>query len=124
MAIRRPRGRDMKRWSYGVESVYHLPNRGAMPRHGFDEEHDSAIIRGGGKQARAISQGIAIAIGKQSFVTVNDALKVPFVSPEEAKTLKHLGLQQHDFRRKEREWKAGAGAGRLSGRRPKKWRRR
>jgi len=107
MAIRRPRGRDMKRWSYGVESVYHLPNRGAMPRHGFDEEHDSAIIRGGGKQARAISQGIAIAI-------------VPFVSPEEAKTLKHLGLQQHDFRRKEREWKAGAGAGRLSGRRPKR----
>jgi hypothetical protein len=49
---------------------------------------------------------------------------VPFVSPEEAAILKQMGLQLDDVKRKERDWYAGAGVGRIKGRKGKKWRRR
>jgi len=49
---------------------------------------------------------------------------VPFISPTEAAVMKEMGFQLDNVKRKERDWLAGAGVGRIKGRKGKKWRRR
>ena len=89
----------------------HLPYKGAEPRFGPGLDHTAALLNGGSRIARAVSQGISIAM-------------VPFISPQEARIMKQMGFQLDDVKRKERSWFAGAGVGRLRGRKGKKWRRR
>jgi len=108
---RSDKGKEERKWVYARASKMHLPYKGAEPRFGPQINHTAAPLNGGSRMAKAISQGIAIAI-------------VPFVSPSEAAMLKAMGLQLDDVKRKERSWFAGAGVGRLRGRKGKKWRRR
>jgi len=105
------RGTEEHKWVYARASKMHLPYKGAEPRFGPGLDHTAALLNGGSRIARAVSQGIAIAM-------------VPFISPQEARIMKQMGFQLDDVKRKERSWFAGAGVGRLRGRKGKKWRRR